>query len=48
MVPKENGFNQSENHKKRYFDWLTSGRPDRVKSSMFGCFVSANAAKLFF
>ena len=35
--------------KKRYFDlyWLTLGRPDRVKSSMFAFFVSVNAAKLF-
>ena len=30
------------------FDWLTLGRPDRVKSSMFAFFVSANVAKLFF
>ena len=29
------------------FDWLTLGRPDQVKSSMFAFFVSANAAKLF-
>ena len=31
-----------------YFDWLTLGRPDRVKSSMFAFFASANVAKLFF
>ena len=30
------------------FDWLTLGRPDRVKTSMFAFFVSANVAKLFF
>ena len=30
------------------FDWLTLGRPDRVKSSMFAFFVSANVVKLFF
>ena len=30
------------------FDWLTLGRPDRVKSSMFDFFVSANVAKLLF
>ena len=36
--------------KKRYFDfdWLTLGRLDRVKSTMFAFFVCANAAKLFF
>ena len=30
------------------FDWLTLGRPDRVKSSMFAFLVSANVAKLLF
>ena len=30
------------------FDWLTLGRSDRVKSSMFAFLVSANVAKLFF
>ena len=41
---------QLSDPKKRYFDfdWLTVGRPDRVKSSMFAFFDSVNVAKLFF
>ena len=42
---------QLSDHKKVVnFDFylLTLGRPDRVKSSMFAFFVSANVAKLLF
>ena len=42
---------QLSDHKKVVnfdFDWLTLGRPGRVKSSMFAFFISANVAKLFF
>ena len=42
---------QLSDHKKVVnfdFDLLTFGRPDRVKSSMFAFFVSANVAKLLF
>ena len=42
---------QLSDHKKVVnfdFDWLTLGRPDQVKSSMFAFFVSANVAKLLF
>ena len=42
---------QLSDHKKVVnfdFDWLTSGRPDQVKSSMFAFFVSANVAKPVF
>ena len=41
-------FYQTTKKRYFYFDWLTLGRPDRVKSRIFAFFVSANAAKLIF